>query len=71
MDGSLHRRNWLHHWPLVVKLKLQPLSTPQKSGDGTKNSNSLFMIGSPGDKPGVLSKSPLININPVMVERGL
>ena len=27
-EASLHRHDWLNHWPLVIELHLQPLSLP-------------------------------------------
>ena len=32
MEASLHRHNWLYHWPLVTELNLQPLFYPWWSG---------------------------------------
>ena len=33
MVASLHRLDWLNHWPLVIELNLQPLSPFQRSGE--------------------------------------
>ena len=31
MAALLHGHDWLHHWPLVTELNLQPLSPFQRS----------------------------------------
>ena len=31
-EASLHRHDWLSHWPLVNELNLQPLSSPEMGG---------------------------------------
>ena len=50
---------------------LQPLPPPRKSGGGTESSNPLFMVGSLAICPHTwaLSKSHLINISSVVVQR--
>lgn len=49
LEVSLHRCDWLNHWPLVIELNLHPLPapTPFLLGDGSKSSNHLIKIGSP------------------------
>lgn len=46
MEFSSHRHSWLHHWPLVIELHLQPLTSPQGSGGWVETPNLLIMAGS-------------------------
>ena len=55
----------------MIELNLQTLSPPQRSGVGAESSNPLIVVGSPGDYVYRISKSPLININSAVFERGM
>lgn len=72
METSLHRHDWLNHWPLVISLQI--LCPPWGQGwDRTEKSTPIIMVCSPGHQPHPegLSKGYLINISPGLVERGL
>ena len=72
MEASLHRHNRLNRGPLVIELNLQPLSPPQWWETESSNPLVTWLASlTTRPHPQVLSKSPLININPIVMERGL
>lgn len=67
MEASIHRRNWLNCWPLVIGLNFQPLSPSRRcmAGGKTVSSNPLIKRLAPlATSPHLqeLSKSHLSNI---------
>lgn len=64
METSLHRCNWLNHWPLAIDLTSSPSPSLEVRRMGLKFQCSNNLAGSPGilTPSLVLSSSHLINI---------
>ena len=68
MKASLHRHDWLNHWPLLIELNLQPLAPPptpewrvESGGWDRKCQPSNPRVGYHGNEPpslGAFEKSP-------------
>ena len=76
MEASLHRHDWLNHWPLVNWAQTQPHSpSPEAREVGWDWKSQLYnhklVSLATSLHPKVLSESHLININWDSVERGL
>lgn len=56
LEASLHRPDWLNHWPLAIKLNLQPHSPPRRAG-ARLIQPSNHTVDSPGNQPHPLVQS--------------
>ena len=61
MGASLHRHNWLKHWPLVTELNLSLLPSPEVRKWDCKFQPSHVLAGFPANQPpslGAVQKAP-------------
>ena len=75
-EASLHRHNWLNCGPLVTELSPTSLISPVACEGGELKVLTLYLVTwlSPlttSHHPQGLPKSHLINVSPVVTERGL